>query len=274
MPFTERRGGRRQFYKKDTSLKRSGPFTQRTQPCVPAGHMQEPRNPSGGKPPKNNSKNLPGPSSPQSLSGPLNRSNAILSLLQPLDRYVAPSAIGSAIGRPLSRPISHPNTGGSPQPPRSKPLEGARPRDSGAIVSKTPFKTSAKQKRDRGCDSQPRPRPRLISQPQGATKRSLKKVRKRTDFQESPRQTKPNKGRFASRFANLGCLCEFGVFFFGKTRRIHKKWVQFANLVFFRFVNSPCFFPRKPLRIHKNTPNSRTGFRISLSLVWFCQGDS
>ena len=35
-----------------------------------------------------------------------------------------PSAIGSAIGRPLSRPISHPNTGGSPQPPRSKPLGG------------------------------------------------------------------------------------------------------------------------------------------------------
>ena len=33
-----------------------------------------------------------------------------------------------------------------------------------------PLKTSAKQKRDRGCDSQPRPRPRLNSQPQGATK--------------------------------------------------------------------------------------------------------
>ena len=44
------------------------------------------------------------------LSGPLDRLNAILSLLQPLDRYRAPSAIGSAIGRPLSRPISHPNT--------------------------------------------------------------------------------------------------------------------------------------------------------------------
>ena len=39
------------------------------------------------------------------LSGPLNRLNAILSLLQPLDRYRTPSAIGSAIGRPLSRPI-------------------------------------------------------------------------------------------------------------------------------------------------------------------------
>ena len=50
--------------------------------------------------------------------------NAMLSLLQPLDRYRTPPAIGSAIGRPLSRPISHPNTGGSPQPPRSKPLGG------------------------------------------------------------------------------------------------------------------------------------------------------
>ena len=35
-----------------------------------------------------------------SLSGPLNRLNAILSLLQPLDRYRTPSVIGSAIGRP------------------------------------------------------------------------------------------------------------------------------------------------------------------------------
>ena len=58
------------------------------------------------------------------LSGPLNRLNAILSLLHPLDRYRTPSAIGSAIGMPLSRPGSHPNTGGSPQPPRSKPLRG------------------------------------------------------------------------------------------------------------------------------------------------------
>ena len=58
------------------------------------------------------------------LGGPLDRLNAILSLLQPLDRYRALSAIGSAIGRPLSRPISHPRTGRSPQPPRSKPLRG------------------------------------------------------------------------------------------------------------------------------------------------------
>ena len=60
----------------------------------------------------------------ESLSGPLDRLNAILSLLQPLDRYRAPSAIGSAIGRPQSRPVSHPRTGRSPQPPRSKPLRG------------------------------------------------------------------------------------------------------------------------------------------------------
>ena len=41
-----------------------------------------------------------------------------------LDRYRTPSAIGSAIGRPPSRPFSHPNTGESPQLPRSKPLGG------------------------------------------------------------------------------------------------------------------------------------------------------
>ena len=35
-----------------------------------------------------------------SLSGPLNRLNAILSLLQPLDHYRTISAMGSAIGRP------------------------------------------------------------------------------------------------------------------------------------------------------------------------------
>ena len=36
----------------------------------------------------------------QYLSGPLNRLNAIPSLLQPLDRYRTPYAMGSAIGRP------------------------------------------------------------------------------------------------------------------------------------------------------------------------------
>ena len=71
---------------------------------------------------------------------PLNRLNAILSLLHPLDRHRTPSAIGSAIGGPLSRPFSQPNTGGSPRPPRSQPLWGAQPHDSGAIVSKTPWK--------------------------------------------------------------------------------------------------------------------------------------
>ena len=71
-------------------------------------------------------------------------------------RYRTRSAIGSAIGRALSRPIS------------CKPLRGAQPRGSGATYCvHNPFKTSAKQKRDRGCDSQPRPRPRLNSQSGG-----------------------------------------------------------------------------------------------------------
>ena len=38
-------------------------------------------------------------------------------------------------------------------------------------MSKNPFKTSAKQTWDRGCDSQLRPRPRLNSQPQKTTKK-------------------------------------------------------------------------------------------------------
>ena len=58
------------------------------------------------------------------LVAPLNRLNALLSLLQHSDRCRALSAIGSAIVRPLSRPISHPNASGSPQPPHSKPLGG------------------------------------------------------------------------------------------------------------------------------------------------------
>ena len=36
----------------------------------------------------------------KNLSGPLNRLNATPSLLQPLDRYRTPFAIGIAIGRP------------------------------------------------------------------------------------------------------------------------------------------------------------------------------
>ena len=59
-----------------------------------------------------------------SLSGTLNQLNAILSLLRPLDRYRAPSAIGTAIGKPYLAPISHPHTGRGSQPPRSKPLKG------------------------------------------------------------------------------------------------------------------------------------------------------
>ena len=56
------------------------------------------------------------------IVAPFNQLNAILSLLHPLEHFRTLSAIGSAIGRPLSRPISHPNTGGSPQPPRSQLL--------------------------------------------------------------------------------------------------------------------------------------------------------
>ena len=47
------------------------------------------------------------------LSGRLNRLNAALYLLQPLDRYRAPSAIARAIWEAVSRPISHPRTGRS-----------------------------------------------------------------------------------------------------------------------------------------------------------------
>ena len=74
------------------------------------------------------------------LSGPFDQLNAILSLLQPLDRCRTPPAIESAIGRPLSRPISHPNTGGSPQPSRSKPLGVLNRAIVALIVSKNPLK--------------------------------------------------------------------------------------------------------------------------------------
>ena len=101
-------------------------------------------------------------------------------LLQPLDRYRTPSAIGSAIGEaPISPYLASKHSCGSPQPPRSKPLWGAQPRDSGAIVSKTPLKQAQNKNAmgsDRGRDSQPRPRPRLNSQPQGATKSSGQKT--------------------------------------------------------------------------------------------------
>ena len=74
------------------------------------------------------------------LSGPLNRLNAILSLLQPLDRYRAPLCDSERDWEALSRPISLPRPGKSSQPPRSKPLRRAQPCDSGAIVSQTPLK--------------------------------------------------------------------------------------------------------------------------------------
>ena len=58
-----------------------------------------------------------------SMSGAVSE-QAIVAFVQPLNRFRTPSGIESAIGRPLSRPISHPNTGRSPQPPRSKPRRG------------------------------------------------------------------------------------------------------------------------------------------------------
>ena len=63
------------------------------------------------------------------LSGPLNRLNAILSLLHPLDR-------GGCDWEALSRPISHPRAGRSSQPPRSWPLGGLNRAIAGAVVSK------------------------------------------------------------------------------------------------------------------------------------------
>ena len=61
---------------------------------------------------------------PRPLSGPLNRLNAILSLLQPLDRYRAPSAIGSAIGRAYLALSRFRVQLGVLNPPCSKPLRG------------------------------------------------------------------------------------------------------------------------------------------------------
>ena len=108
------------------------------------------------------------------IVAPLGRFNAVLSLLQSLDRFWTPSAIGGAIERPylaLSRPISLPRTVRSPQPPRSnKPLRGLN-RATVALLCLKPLANKARnKKRDRGRDSQPRPRPRLNSHPQGATK--------------------------------------------------------------------------------------------------------
>ena len=58
-----------------------------------------------------------------------------------------------------------------------------------------------------------------------------------------------------------------------KERPIRKPVLEFG--VFPKFANCTdfcefsLFFSRKTLRIHQNTPNSRTGLRIGLSLVWF-----
>ena len=104
-----------------------------------------------------------------SLSGPLNRLNAILSLLRPLDRYSTPSAIGSAIGRPyLALSRIHAQAGVLNRLFLNR-LGGSTARWWHYSVENL-FKTSAKRKRERGCNSQPRPRPRLNSQPQRASK--------------------------------------------------------------------------------------------------------
>ena len=50
---------------------------------------------------------------------------------------------------------------------------GAQPRDRGAIVCKNLFNISVKQNYGRGRDSQPCPRPRLSSQPQGLLRPSV-----------------------------------------------------------------------------------------------------
>ena len=128
------------------------------------------------------------------LSGPLDRLNAILSLLQPLDRYRATCAIGSAIGRALSRPISRPRTGASSQPPCPKPSRGLNRAIVGYSVP-NPFKISAKPKHDRDHDSQPHPRQRLNSQLQGATKRP-NTLFSNTPDRRSATQSKVHSQRF------------------------------------------------------------------------------
>ena len=60
------------------------------------------------------------------LSGPLNRLNAILALLHPLDRYRTLSCDRECDWEALSRPISLPRTGRRSQPPSPKPLSRNR----------------------------------------------------------------------------------------------------------------------------------------------------
>ena len=90
------------------------------------------------------------------LSGPLDRLNATLPLLHPRDRYTTSSAIGHVQAGILNRLVLN--------------RLGRSTARCWRYSAVDPFETSAKQKRDRGCDSQPRPRQRLNSQPQGATK--------------------------------------------------------------------------------------------------------
>ena len=112
------------------------------------------------------------------LSGPLNRLNAILSLLHPLDRYRTLSAIGSAIGRPYLAP-SHIQA----QVGVLNCLARGLNRAMVALSCVKPLDNKHETKRDRGRDSQLRPRPRLNSHPQGATKRSASKF---CHIKESP----------------------------------------------------------------------------------------
>ena len=74
----------------------------------------------------------------QELSGPLNRLNAILSLLQPLDRYRTP------IGKKPYLASKH--SLGVLNRLILNRLARPQPRDSGAIVSKTPCRKQARNK--------------------------------------------------------------------------------------------------------------------------------
>ena len=79
------------------------------------------------------------------LSGPLNWLNAALSLLQPLDCCRTPSAIGSAIWGPcLALSRIHTQVGALNRLVLNR--LGAQPRESGAIVSKTPWKQAQNKK--------------------------------------------------------------------------------------------------------------------------------
>ena len=62
-------------------------------------------------------------------------------------------------------------------------------------MSQTSFKTSAKQNRNRGRDAQPPPRPRLNSQPQGATKGIGKKVTENVTKKVTKWESKGDRNR-------------------------------------------------------------------------------